>query len=295
MIILADAGSTKVDWLILGNNKDRTIKTNGINPAVMSQSQISDILHNELRPQLLENGVIDNCNSNINLENYIEVYYYGAGCTVPNIPKMKIMLQEIFGLGAKIEVESDLTAAACALFGNNKGIACILGTGSNSGLYNGQHIIHKVPAMGYILGDEGSGAVLGRLFLNALYKGLLPEGLLGEFERQFSITLDDIISNVYHGNSPSKFLASTSVFIAKHLDIKQVENIVIKNFRSFFRNNIKQYSHPELEVGIVGSIACIYHKQLMKAADIENIKIRMILKSPSERLAEYYKMHANHA
>lgn len=295
MIILADAGSTKVDWLILGNNKDRTIKTNGINPAVMSQSQISDILHNELRPQLLENGVIDNCNSNINLENYIEVYYYGAGCTVPNIPKMKIMLQEIFGLGAKIEVESDLTAAACALFGNNKGIACILGTGSNSGLYNGQHIIHKVPAMGYILGDEGSGAVLGRLFLNALYKELLPEGLLGEFERQFSITLDDIISNVYHGNSPSKFLASTSVFIAKHLDIKQVENIVIENFRSFFRNNIKQYSHPELEVGIVGSIACIYHKQLMKAADIENIKIRMILKSPSERLAEYYKMHANHA
>ena len=295
MIILADAGSTKVDWLILGNNKDRTIKTNGINPAVMSQSQISDILHNELRPQLLENGVIDNCNSNINLENYIEVYYYGAGCTVPNIPKMKIMLQEIFGLGAKIEVESDLTAAACALFGNNKGIACILGTGSNSGLYNGQHIIHKVPAMGYIHGDEGSGAVLGRLFLNALYKGLLPEGLLVEFERQFSITLDDIISNVYHGNSPSKFLASTSVFIAKHLDIKQVENIVIENFRSFFRNNIKQYSHPELEVGIVGSIACIYHKQLMKAADIENIKIRMILKSPSERLAEYYKMHANHA
>lgn len=294
MIILADAGSTKVDWLILGNNKDRTIKTNGINPAVMSQSQISDILHNELRPQLLENGVIDNCNSNINLENYIEVYYYGAGCTVPNIPKMKIMLQEIFGLGAKIEVESDLTAAACALFGNNKGIACILGTGSNSGLYNGQHIIHKVPAMGYILGDEGSGAVLGRLFLNALYKGLLPEGLLVEFERQFSITLDDIISNVYHGNSPSKFLASTSVFIAKHLDIKQVENIVIENFRSFFRNNIKQYSHPELEVGIVGSIACIYHKQLMKAADIENIKIRMILKSPSERLAEYYKMQKNH-
>lgn len=295
MIILADAGSTKVDWLILGNNKDRTIKTNGINPAVMSQSQISDILHNELRPQLLENGVIDNCNSKINLGNYIEVYYYGAGCTVPNFPKMKIMLQEIFGLGAKIEVESDLTAAACALFGNNKGIACILGTGSNSGLYNGRHIIHKVPAMGYILGDEGSGAVLGRLFLNALYKGLLPEELLGEFEKQFSITLDDIISNVYHGNSPSKFLASTSVFIAKHLDIKQVENIVIENFRSFFRNNIKQYSHPELEVGIVGSIACIYHKQLMKAADIENIKIRMILKSPSERLAEYYKMHANHA
>lgn len=295
MIILADAGSTKIEWLILDKNKEIAIKTNGINPAVMSQSQISDILHNELHPQLLKNGVIDKGNSKINSGNHIEVHYYGAGCTVPNIPKMKILLQEIFGPGAKINVESDLGAAACALFGNNKGIACILGTGSNSGLYDGQRIIHKVPAMGYILGDEGSGAVLGRLFLNALYKELLPEGLLGEFERQFSITLDDIISNVYHGNSPSKFLASTSVFIAKHLDIKQVENIVIENFRSFFRNNIKQYSHPELEVGIVGSIACIYHKQLMKAADIENIKIRMILKSPSERLAEYYKMHANHA
>lgn len=295
MIILADAGSTKIDWLILDKNKEIAIKTNGINPAVMSQSQISDILHNELHPQLLKNDVIDKGNSKINSGNHIEVHYYGAGCTVPNIPKMKILLQEIFGPGAKINVESDLGAAACALLGNNKGIACILGTGSNSGLYDGQRIIHKVPAMGYILGDEGSGAVLGRLFLNALYKGLLPEELLGEFEKQFSITLDDIISNVYHGNSPSKFLASTSVFIAKHLDIKQVENIVIENFRSFFRNNIKQYSHPELEVGIVGSIACIYHKQLMKAADIENIKIRMILKSPSERLAEYYKMHANHA
>lgn len=295
MIILADAGSTKIDWLILDKNKEIAIKTNGINPAVMSQSQISDILHNELHPQLLKNDVIDKGNSKINSGNHIEVHYYGAGCTVPNIPKMKILLQEIFGPGAKINVESDLGAAACALFGNNKGIACILGTGSNSGLYDGQRIIHKVPAMGYILGDEGSGAVLGRLFLNALYKGRLPEKLLGEFETQFLTTLDDIISNVYHGNSPSKFLASTSVFIAKHLDIEQVENIVIENFRSFFRNNIKQYSHPELEVGIVGSIACIYHKQLMKAADIENIKIQMILKSPSERLAEYYKMHANHA
>ena len=293
MVILADAGSTKIDWLILDKNKDITIKTDGINPAVMTQSQISDILQRELRPLLLENGVMDSVNSKTNPENNIEVHYYGAGCTPPNIPKMKTMLHEIFGQDAKIEVESDLTAAARALFGNNKGIACILGTGSNSGLYDGQHIVYKVPAMGYILGDEGSGAVLGRLFLNALYKGRLPEELLRKFETQFSTTLDDIISNVYHGSSPSKFLASTSVFIARHLDIKQVEDIVIDNFRSFFRNNIKHYSHPELEVGIAGSIASIYHEQLMAAADMEDIRIRMILKSPSERLAAFHKMEVN--
>lgn len=290
MIIVADAGSTKTDWRILSDCKDIIIKTNGINPAVMPQKQIYNILQNELYPQLIQNGIIDKINSEKELTGFTEIHYYGAGCTVPNIPKMRIILQEIFGPKSKIEVESDLTAAARALFGHDEGIACILGTGSNSGLYDGHNIICKIPAMGYILGDEGSGAVLGRLFLNALYKGRLPKALLKEFETQFSMTLDDIIGNVYHGNAPSKFLASTSIFIAKHLDIDKVTDIVVENFRAFFKNNIKQYERPELKIGIVGSLAAIYHEQLMTAAHMENVKIGIILKSPSEKLIDYHRM-----
>lgn len=292
MIIVADAGSTKTDWRILEGTGDTVIRTSGINPAIMSESQICDILKKELRPQLAQSGILsERCNSGHRSDN-IEIYYYGAGCSQQNVPKMKKLLQNIFGTGSKTEVESDLTAAGRSLFGRDKGIACILGTGSNSGLYDGNNITYKVPSMGYILGDEGSGAVLGKLFLNALYKGRLPKPLLKEFEEQCSTDIDDIIRNVYRGNTPSKFLASLSVFISSHIDVDGVADIVVSNFRSFFRNNTSQYNYPELEVGIVGSIACIYRTQLLEAAQAENVRIGCILQSPAERLVEYHKSEA---
>ncbi len=292
MIIVADAGSTKTDWRILEGTGDTVIRTSGINPAIMSESQICDILKKELRPQLAQSGILsERCNSGHRSDD-IEIYYYGAGCSQQNVPKMKKLLQNIFGTGSKTEVESDLTAAGRSLFGRDKGIACILGTGSNSGLYDGNNITYKVPSMGYILGDEGSGAVLGKLFLNALYKGRLPEPLLKEFEEQCSTDIDDIIQNVYRRNTPSKFLASLSVFISSHIDVDGVADIVVSNFRSFFRNNTSQYNYPELEVGIVGSIACIYRTQLLEAAQAENVRIGCILQSPAERLVEYHKSEA---
>lgn len=292
MIIVADAGSTKTDWRILEGTGDTVIRTSGINPAIMSESQICDILKKELRPQLAQSGILsERCNSGHRSDD-IEIYYYGAGCSQQNVPKMKKLLQNIFGTGSKTEVDSDLTAAGRSLFGRDKGIACILGTGSNSGLYDGNNITYKVPSMGYILGDEGSGAVLGKLFLNALYKGRLPEPLLKEFEEQCSTDIDDIIQNVYRGNTPSKFLASLSVFISSHIDVDGVADIVVSNFRSFFRNNTSQYNYPELEVGIVGSIAYIYRTQLLEAAQAENVRIGCILQSPAERLVEYHKSEA---
>lgn len=292
MIIVADAGSTKTDWRILEGTGDTVIRTSGINPAIMSESQICDILKKELRPQLAQSGILsERCNSGHRSDD-IEIYYYGAGCSQQNVPKMKKLLQNIFGTGSKTEVESDLTAAGRSLFGRDKGIACILGTGSNSGLYDGNNITYKVPSMGYILGDEGSGAVLGKLFLNALYKGRLPKPLLKEFEEQCSTDIDDIIQNVYSRNTPSKFLASLSVFISSHIDVDGVADIVVSNFRSFFRNNTSQYNYPELEVGIVGSIARIYRTQLLEAAQSENVRIGCILQSPAERLVEYHKSEA---
>lgn len=292
MIIVADAGSTKTDWRILEGTGDTVIRTSGINPAIMSESQICDILKKELRPQLAQSGILsERCNSGHRSDD-IEIYYYGAGCSQQNVPKMKKLLQNIFGTGSKTEVESDLTAAGRSLFGRDKGIACILGTGSNSGLYDGNNITYKVPSMGYILGDEGSGAVLGKLFLNALYKGRLPKPLLKEFEEQCSTDIDDIIQNVYRRNTPSKFLASLSVFISSHIDVDGVADIVVSNFRSFFRNNTSQYNYPELEVGIVGSIARIYRTQLLEAAQSENVRIGCILQSPAERLVEYHKSEA---
>ena len=134
MIIVADAGSTKTDWRILEGTGDTVIRTSGINPAIMSESQIYDILKKELRPQLAQSGILsERCNGGHRSDD-IEIYYYGAGCSQQNVPKMKRLLRNIFGTGSKTEVESDLTAAGRSLFGRDKGIACILGTGSNSGL-----------------------------------------------------------------------------------------------------------------------------------------------------------------
>ena len=274
MIAIADSGSTKTRWTFIDKTSRRDILTSGMNPAVHNDGQIVAILANELPP--------------LRATTIAEVHFYGAGCTPANVPRMRQMLAQAFGDKAAIAVYSDMLGAARALFGDNAGIACIIGTGSNSCLYDGKRMTDSVPSLGYILGDEGGGAALGRNFLNAIFKRRLPAALRDEYLTWAATSLDDVISRVYRGTSPNRFLASTAPFVAQHIDDCDVERLVIDNFRAFFRHNILPYGATKLPVGIVGGLAAALRRQLLHAAEEEHVDVDRILASPSDALADYH-------
>ena len=183
--------------------------------------------------------------------------------------------------------------AAChALCGRREGMVCILGTGSNSCLYDGQQMTLHTPPLGFILGDEGSRAALGKIILNAVFKGLLPEQLCQSFTEETRMQMSDIINNVYRQPSPNRFLASLSQFAARHIDNPAIERLVIMNFEQFINNNLRQYTSSGAApvINAIGSIAHYYSRQLQKAAENNGFTVGKILKSPMSGLIEYYKM-----
>lgn len=271
MKLIADSGSTKTDWCLFDNEEKvkSRFASQGINPFHMSEDIILGILRNELLPQLGAAG------SSIE-----KIEFYGAGCTVAKIPVMTALLSEVFPSARNIIVGSDMLGAAKALLGKNEGIACILGTGANSCLYDGEKIISNVSPMGYILGDEGSGAVLGKTFINELYKGVHQE-FISIFEKETNLTQADIIQKVYREALPNRFLASLSKFIGAHVAEEQwIEDMVVNCFRDFFRKNVRHYNRKDLSVSFVGSVAYYYKAQLEKAAEMEGFVIGKVLRSP---------------
>ncbi len=272
MRLICDSGSTKTDWLIAGaESVTARFSTCGLNPSVMGTDRVKTILQTDVVPHLDGMDITD-------------IEFYGAGCTQAIIPAMRQLLAEIIPSAQHILVASDVLGAAKAVCGKEKGIAAILGTGANSCLFDGEKIVSNTPALGYILGDEGSGAVLGRLFLNALLKGLLPDDIRKTFSEETGLTQQDIIEKVYRSATPNRFLASMSPFIHRHLGIGEVRELVVTNFRNFFTHNIRQYCHPELPVNCVGSMAYFFSEQLLEAAQKEGFTIGKILRSPIEGL-----------
>ena len=180
--------------------------------------------------------------------------------------------------------------AARALFGHEEGIACILGTGSNSGLYDGRSIVVNTPPLGFILGDEGSGAVLGKLFVGSLCKGLMPKGLLEEYLAETQQEVADIIQAVYRQPLPNRYLAKTSRFIHSHLHVSEVRQLVIDNFRSFFQRNILQYGRNDLPVSAIGSVAWYYQDLFREAAEMDGFHVDKVMQSPMEGLLEYVSL-----
>jgi len=275
MILIADSGSTKTDWCLADRGKIVSRKdTQGINPFHQDEDEINRIIIEELLPTLGD--------ADIN-----EIVFYGSGCRAEKIQPMRDLLSDIFP-HSDVEINSDLIAAARAVCGKNIGIACILGTGSNSCFYDGMKVTKNTPPLGYIIGDEGSGAVLGRLFVNALYKGELPLFIRNEFTKDTHLSLTDIINNVYCKPLANRFLASLSVFINKHIDNKQVHELVVNNFRSFFKRNIDPYGRHDVKVGAIGSIAFYYRKQLIEAADAEGYILSTIVRSPMDGLVKFH-------
>lgn len=281
MILIADSGSTKTDWVLTKDDGsiEGRFKTEGINPFHQSEDDILAILQTLPLPFPEEGGKLRVC-------------FYGSGVRPELEPKMVRLLQTVLPK-ATVEAHGDLLGAARAVCGQSPGIACILGTGANSCLYDGNDIIQNTPPLGYILGDEGSGAVLGRHFLNALYKGFMPEAIAADFQKDMNMTMSDIITRVYRQPMANRFLASLSPFISSHLHEPSVRQLVVDNFRDFFRRNLVQYGHTDLPVGFVGSVAFHYEAQLKEAAASEGYTVGRILKSPIDGLVTYHSKPKN--
>ena len=271
-ILIADGGSTKIDWTVVSGISQKTFRSPGINPVLWDIGKIEQMLQEGLPHEILSDVE--------------SVYFYGAGCLGRSAEKMQEALMRVVAHDAEIEVESDLLGAARALFGNERGIACILGTGSNSALYDGKEIISNIHPLGYILGDEGSGASIGKHFLNALYKGRLPESLRKDFETETGLTYDDVIDHVYRQPMANKFLASLVIFVSKRR--KECAELLNEEFDNFIEKDILPYNHCELPVGIVGGVGYEFHDELKEIFLRHRLKLNKVVAKPMENLVDYH-------
>ena len=271
-ILIADGGSTKIDWTVVSGISQKTFRSPGINPVLWDIGKIEQMLQEGLPHEILSDVE--------------SVYFYGAGCLGRSAEKMQEALMRVVAHDAEIEVESDLLGAARALFGNERGIACILGTGSNSALYDGKEIISNIHPLGYILGDEGSGASIGKHFLNALYKGRLPESLRKDFETETGLTYDDVIDHVYRQPMANKFLASLVIFVSKRR--KECAELLNEEFDNFIEKDILPYNHCELPVGIVGGVGYEFHEELKEIFLRHGLKLNKVVAKPMENLVDYH-------
>lgn len=276
MILIADSGSTKTDWCVAKDGFTvKRFTTQGINPYHQDERRINGIVLDELLPQTGEYKIK-------------KIVFYGSGCREETIPAMKTILHSAFNNNIEVEIYSDLLGAARAICGHEEGIACILGTGSNSCLYDGKKIVGNIPPLGYILGDEGSGATLGKIFINEIFKNSRMYDLKNEFLQVLKMTEGDIIDRVYRQPMANRFLASLAPFIHSHIERHEVNEIVTENFRQFLLKNVKRYHRDDLQVSFIGSIAWHFKSQLLQSALEENVYVGSVEKSPMDGLLRYH-------
>ena len=275
MILIADSGSTKTDWCVSDTGKQiQRISTKGMNPYFQSEEEIGEEIRLSLLPKL-ETCAFD------------ALYFYGAGCLPEKIPMMRNVLSKYLEM-RNVDVNSDMLGAARGLCGRNPGIVCILGTGSNSCFYDGEKIVSNVSPLGFILGDEGSGAVLGKLLVGDLLKNQLPEGLKEKFLREFDLTPGMIIERVYRQPFPNRFLASLSPFLLQNIEEPALRTLVFNNFRAFLTRNVMQYDYKRYAVYFIGSIAYHYREILEEAVQTAGMQLGSIIQQPMEGLVEYH-------
>lgn len=276
--LIADAGSTKVEWALIGpdGKLEANFTTPGFNSLMAEKEEIQSALAD-----------VDTLLKDYEMPE--EIRFYGAGCVSRQVcQKVEDALRAVWG-SEIIAAESDLVGAARALFGKSKGIACILGTGSNSCLYDGEKIAVNVPSLGFILGDEGSGASLGKRLINDAFKGHLPSPVREKFLAEHNITLDDILDMVYRRKEANKFLASLVPFLSRYLWNPYVYSLVLEEFRSFIRRNIAMYPGAHtLPISFIGSIAVVFENVLREAASAEGYSVAAIMKSPVPGLISYH-------
>lgn len=283
MIIVADGGSTSTDWRAIENEGAvLSFKGRGVNPVFQDTETLFSVFSNaaEFLCRRKSGG------GQMRLP--AKIYFYGAGIVSEEIKNnVKEALFRAFAC-ENIVVESDLLAAARALFGHSEGIMAILGTGSNSGLYDGEKITRSIGAGGFILGDEGSGAALGKTLLSDYIKEMIPKELRNELQQRYSLNYPIIMEKVYHNRMPSEYIASFSFFIEEFVNHPYIGKLLSDNFKSFFERNILVYGRKDLKTGFVGSVAKIYEKFVRKTASDFGYDVALILQSAADGLAKYH-------
>jgi len=276
-ILIADSGSTKTEWCLLHGDKKKKLATQGLSPYFLTGEQIKAIVEKELMPKLKD-------------VQPDEVHFYGTGCSNPaNAAIVKKALSHFF-TRSTVKVEHDLTGAAKALCGDEKGIACILGTGSNSCYYNGKKIVKNSPGLGYVLGDEGSGAYMGKKVIQYFLYNTFDEDLMERFKAKFNTNSIEILEAVYKKPLPNRYLAGFAIFLAENRGHFMIENIIEDGLNDFFFNHIYKYRESwTLPINFAGSIAHGFKDVLKDLCSSYELQLGTVIKNPMEGLIKYHQ------
>ena len=279
MLLIADGGSSKIDWAIINKKTHEVVdrfSSPGVNPVTMQPDVLNQIFTTYVKPQIAD--LLPSINN---------VEYFGAGCLGNGAERMKEALIKLSGC-KHVKVDSDLEGACRGLCGNRPGIVVILGTGSNSALWNGNKITEHTPSLGYVLGDEGSGAALGKALINAVFKHQLDENICESYMQWVGMSEADIITRVYRQPQANKFLAQQAPFLANNIHLHPIHTIVMNEFTHFIRLNILNYTgFPELPVMATGGIVKNFSSVWFDALDNFDIAVHDILDNPIEGLINY--------
>lgn len=271
--LVADSGATKTEWRVLDGGAVKAVATVGVSPVYLKPAQIKKIIKKEVLPV-----------AGADVE---KIWFYGAGV----VGELKDVLAECLAESfpkAEVTIESDMLGACRALFGDGSGIACILGTGSNCCFWDGKTMTATAKAGGFILGDEGSGAYMGKKLISDYIKGLVPDALCKAFDKQYHLTYPDIVQKVYREEAPSRFLASFSLFISEHQNHPYMKNLIMESLQDFVARNVMHYDPRRNAVGFVGSVAEAYQGFLHQILKTSGFKIGPLCPKPIEGLVRYH-------
>lgn len=280
MILIADSGSTKTDWILWNsmNSEVSYFHSIGLNPYFVSHAQITEVVSEILQ--------------GVQASSITEIYFYGSGCgSDESVKTVETGLKAVCNK-ALISIEHDLMAAARALFGNDSGIACIMGTGSNACLYNGTQIMKEAVSYGYVMGDEGSGNHLGRLLLKAVFSRKVPENIREAFFKSYpDMDISYLLEQLYHSSSPNRFLASFSPFLFQHKKDQYIQDLISQSFHQFLDEFVMDFlGDAKYPVSFQGSIAFLYQDILKKVLKERELVMGRIIKEPIGALLEYHRL-----
>jgi glucosamine kinase len=275
-VLIADSGSTKCEWCLIADGKKKKFFTTGISPYFLNAEQIEFLLRKELLPKL-KKSIVQN------------IFFYGTGLKDnANKKFIQSVLKKVFP-SVIIEVETDLLGTSRALSKNEKGVCCILGTGSNSCYYNGKKIIKNSPGLGYVLGDEGSGAYLGKKVIQYYLYNTFDEELLLDFNKKYNTTADEILMHVYKQPQPNRYLASYALFLAENRGHYMIENIIEDGLNDFFFAHLNKYNESFLyPVHFTGSVAYGFKDVLKTLCHSYEMELGTVLKQPMDGLVKFH-------
>ncbi|QKZ11873.1 BadF/BadG/BcrA/BcrD ATPase family protein [Spirosoma sp. KUDC1026] len=279
MILIADSGSTKTDWLLIDRQGSRRVlQTNGFNPYYQTTEQVYTTLQTQLLPELPADDVTD-------------VFFYGAGCSGPAVNHIIAdAIRRLLPKAQTVDVNSDMLGAARSAAGHESGIVCILGTGSNACRYDGSQITQGILSLGFWLGDEGSGGYLGKTLVRDFFQNRLPDDLRIAFVGKYALDRPTLLENAYQKPYPNRYFAGFTPFLTEHLTHPYVQQLVIDAFRLFLETYVVRLPDAnKLPIHFVGSIAYYFKAQLGQAVSQAGLALGRLVKSPIDQLADYHR------